>query len=64
MTSNPIEIDNVSKSYGGQAAIRGVTLAVAAGEMFGLIGHNGAGKTTLFKLMLGLVPAKIGRAHV
>ena len=59
-TNKPIEIDNVTKSYGGQAAIRGVTLAVAAGEMFGLIGHNGAGKTTLFKLMLGLVPASSG----
>ena len=64
MTSNPIEIDNVSKSYGGQAAIRGVSLSVAAGEMFGLIGHNGAGKTTLFKLMLGLVPASAGAIRV
>ncbi|MDB5918061.1 MAG: transporter ATP-binding protein [Massilia sp.] len=63
-TINPIEIDNVTKSYGGQAAIGGVTLAVAAGEMFGLIGHNGAGKTTLFKLMLGLVPASSGTIRV
>ncbi len=64
MTNNPIEIDNVTKSFGGLEAVRGVTLAVAAGEMFGLIGHNGAGKTTLFKLMLGLIPASSGAIRV
>lgn len=64
MTNNPIEISNVSKSFGSLAAIRGVSLAVAPGEMFGLIGHNGAGKTTLFKLMLGLIPASSGAIRV
>ncbi len=64
MTSNPIEISNVSKSYGEIQAIRGITLAVAQGQMFGLIGHNGAGKSTLFKLMLGLVGASSGEIRV
>jgi Cu-processing system ATP-binding protein len=64
VTNIPIEISNVSKSFGTLAAIRDVSLAVAAGEMFGLIGHNGAGKTTLFKLMLGLIPASSGVIRV
>lgn len=56
MTNNPIEMTDVTKSFGDVKAIRGITLTVAKGEMFGLIGHNGAGKSTLFKLMLGLIP--------
>jgi Cu-processing system ATP-binding protein len=64
VTNSPIEISNVSKSFGDLAAVRGITLSVASGEMFGLIGHNGAGKTTLFKLMLGLIPATSGAIRV
>jgi Cu-processing system ATP-binding protein len=64
VTNNPVEMSNVTKSFGDLAAIRGITLSVAAGEMFGLIGHNGAGKTTLFKLMLGLIPASSGAIRV
>lgn len=61
---NPIEISNITKSYGDVQAIRGISLSVAPGEMFGLIGHNGAGKSTLFKLMLGLIPASSGQIRV
>jgi Cu-processing system ATP-binding protein len=55
-----IEIDNVSKRYGPHQAVDGVSLQVAAGELFGLIGHNGAGKSTLFRMMLGLIPVSQG----
>ena len=41
--------------FGGLAALSGVTLRVAAGEIVGLIGPNGAGKTTLFNVVTGLV---------
>ncbi|MBA5686828.1 ABC transporter ATP-binding protein [Rugamonas apoptosis] len=64
MTSSPIELAQVSKSFGAVQALRGVSLTVAPGEMFGLIGHNGAGKSTLFKLMLGLLPATSGTVRV
>jgi Cu-processing system ATP-binding protein len=64
VASNPIEITNVSKRYGQVPALDGISLSVAQGEMFGLIGHNGAGKSTLFKLMLGLIPASSGEIRV
>ena len=64
MTNNPIEMQDVVKSYGPIQAVRGITLTVAQGEMFGLIGHNGAGKSTLFKLMLGLIAATSGQIRI
>jgi Cu-processing system ATP-binding protein len=60
----PIELDAVSKSFGSIEALRQVSLTLAKGEMFGLIGHNGAGKSTLFKLMLGLSAASSGSVRV
>jgi Cu-processing system ATP-binding protein len=50
----------VTKYYGAVHAVDGVTLEIARGELFGLIGHNGAGKSTLFKMMLGLIPLTSG----
>lgn len=49
-----VDIQQVSKSYGGQAVLSGLDLQLAAGESLALIGHNGAGKTSLLKLILGL----------
>jgi Cu-processing system ATP-binding protein len=63
-TENSIEVSNVTKSFGDVQAINGISLSIAEGEMFGLIGHNGAGKSTLFKLMLGLIPATSGEIRV
>jgi len=48
-----LQLDNVGKSYGGVAALRGVSFSVAAGEIVGLMGANGAGKTTAFSLIAG-----------
>ena len=48
-----LRLDNVGKSYGGVAALRGVSFTVAAGEIVGLMGANGAGKTTAFSLIAG-----------
>ena len=43
------------KVYGGRAVVRGVSLAIGAGEIVGLLGPNGAGKTTTFSIVVGLV---------
>lgn len=50
-----LEVKDVRKRYGGVAALRGVDLSVAAGEVIGLMGDNGAGKTTLMKVLCGAV---------
>jgi branched-chain amino acid transport system ATP-binding protein len=46
-------LDSVSKRFGGLAALTGVSLSAAAGEIVGIIGPNGAGKTTLFDAISG-----------
>lgn len=51
---DPIVVDGVVKRFGKVRALDGVSLRVAAGETFGLIGPNGSGKTTLIHLLLGL----------
>lgn len=48
-----LRLDNVGKFYGGVAALRGVSFAIGAGEIVGLMGANGAGKTTAFSLIAG-----------
>jgi branched-chain amino acid transport system ATP-binding protein len=49
-----LEVDNVSKHFGGIRAVHSAGLQVGAGEIHALIGPNGAGKTTLFNLISGL----------
>src|SRR5262249_10834004 len=52
-----LEVDGVTKSFGGVTALAGVSVSVEAGEIVGLIGPNGSGKTTLFHCIAGsLVP--------
>jgi ABC-2 type transport system ATP-binding protein len=48
-----LRIDGISKSYKGRLALHPLSLEVARGEIFGLLGHNGAGKSTTFGVMLG-----------
>jgi len=55
-----LEITDLSVSYGGLAALRGVSLAIAEGQFIAIVGPNGAGKTTLFKAISGVVPAGAG----
>jgi Cu-processing system ATP-binding protein len=62
--SATIEIEGVSKSFGGIHAVRDVSFALKRGEVTALVGHNGAGKTTLIKLMLGLLRPTAGSVKV
>jgi len=60
MSAAIIELENVSKSFGGVRANRGVSLSVERGRITGLIGPNGSGKTTLFNSIVGYHPIDSG----
>ena len=55
-----LQIDNISKSYGGHMAVRSASFAVAGGEMLALIGPNGAGKSTCFNMVGGQIEPDSG----
>jgi branched-chain amino acid transport system ATP-binding protein len=58
-----LEVEDLSISFGGIAAVRAVTLRLDAGQFVGLIGPNGAGKTTLLRLMTGVLTPDRGQVH-
>jgi branched-chain amino acid transport system ATP-binding protein len=60
MSEPVLELKGLSKSFGGLAAVREVTLTIFAGERKAIIGPNGAGKTTLFNLITGVFPSTSG----
>ncbi|HNZ58440.1 MAG TPA: ABC transporter ATP-binding protein [Syntrophorhabdaceae bacterium] len=55
-----IEVKNVSKQFGGLAALTDVSFVLNKGEILGLIGPNGAGKTTMFNIVNGFYPPTKG----
>jgi branched-chain amino acid transport system ATP-binding protein len=55
-----LEVQNLSKSFGGVRALSGVSFSVDAGELLAMIGPNGAGKTTCFNLINGQLRADAG----
>ena len=59
-----IEVDMLTKSYGGKRGIVDVSFSVADGEVFGFLGPNGAGKTTTIRLLMALLRADSGKATI
>jgi branched-chain amino acid transport system ATP-binding protein len=55
-----LEVDNVSKRFGGFVALDGINLSVKAGERLGLIGPNGSGKSTLVNCICGTLTNEMG----
>jgi branched-chain amino acid transport system ATP-binding protein len=58
-----LELEAVTRRFGGLNAVEGVSFTVEQGEILGLIGPNGAGKTTLINLITGVYPANRGRVR-
>lgn len=61
MANTILDISHVSKRFGRFQALDDVSITIARGDIYGLIGENGAGKTTLMRLITGLSPMQEGR---
>ena len=59
-----IQLNHVSKMFGGRLAVEDLSLDVPAGEIYGLLGHNGAGKSTAIGMMLGQVWPTHGEVRI
>ncbi|MBT1076271.1 ABC transporter ATP-binding protein [Geobacter grbiciae] len=59
-----ITTDNLTKRFGNLTAVDGLTLSVARGELFGLVGSDGAGKTTTMRMLAGIMDPTEGSARV
>ena len=55
-----LSVQNISKHFGGLAALSGISFGIEPGQIFGLIGPNGAGKTTLFNCLTGVYKPSAG----
>jgi len=64
MDQRAIVLTDLCKDYGATPALRGVTLEVPRGSIFGYVGRNGAGKTTTLKILTGLLVPTRGEAFV
>lgn len=59
-----ISILNLSKEYGSQKVIRGISFEIGQGEVVGFLGPNGAGKSTTMKILAGALPYENGSAKI
>jgi len=59
-----VNATNLRKSFGNTHAVDGVSLEIAAGEIYGLVGADGAGKTTTMRLLVGALKADSGQAEI
>jgi len=59
-----IEVKNLFKYYGEQAAVKDISFSIKKGEIVGFLGPNGAGKSTTMKIITGFIPASAGEVKV
>src|SRR5260370_3820302 len=59
-----IDVEKVTKSDGGKRGIGDVTCQIDEGDVFGFVGPNGAGKTTTIRVLMALLRADSGTAHI
>src|SRR6476619_5366673 len=59
-----IKVENLTKKYAGQTAIRDLNFEVGQGEIMGFLGPNGAGKTTTMRILASFMPPTSGRAFI
>ena len=59
-----IEVENLTKTYGGKRGVIDVSVEVPEGELFGFLGPNGAGKTTTIRTLMALIRADKGAARI
>ena len=59
-----LEIQNLTKRFGGLTAVSNVSFAIERGEIIGIFGPNGSGKSTTIRVLLGLIKASGGRARL
>jgi len=61
MTGAVIDVEGLTKSFGGKRAVNGLSMCVRGGEIFGFLGPNGSGKTTSIRMLCGLLTPDGGR---
>ena len=61
---NPIEVIDISKSFGQTQALKNISFSIEKGELFGLIGPDGSGKSTLFNVLVTLLQPDSGTARI
>lgn len=59
-----IEVEALTKRYGGFTAVRSLSFSVRPGEVLGLVGPNGAGKTSTLRCIAGVIPANSGTVRI
>ena len=64
MADNAIELDNLTKAFGQDTVLKGVTRGFERGKIHGVVGNNGSGKTVMFKCICGFLQPSAGTVHV